>query len=118
MPLVVGLSVVALSVVVAIIVLTSASAPAQLFPWLVLPLVQSGSWALSLVGYLLTPLAVILAYGWDVAWQRQARADNRNVVLHPGDTRLLKWLMIAGIILGVWHVLNLAVPLAEAWGVA
>ena len=29
---------------------------------------------------------------------------------------MLKWLMIIGIVLGAWHVLNLAVPLTEAWG--
>ena len=33
-------------------------------------------------------------------------------------TRALKWLMIAGLVLGAWHVLNLAVPVAEAWGLA
>lgn len=118
MPLLVGAGAVVLSLVVAIVVLAAVSAPAQLFAWLALPLVQSGGWALSLLGYLLTPLVVILAYGWDVAWQRQARAHNRNVVLHPGYTRTLKWLMIFGIVLGAWHVLNLAVPLAEAWGAA
>ncbi|HOA86865.1 MAG: hypothetical protein GX871_07500 [Microbacteriaceae bacterium] len=117
-PLLVGAGAVLLSVVLAVLVLVLLSAPAQLFSGVSLPLVSSDSWALSLLGYLLTPLVVILAYGWDVAWQRQARADNRNVVLHPGYTRVLKWLMIAGIVLGAWHVLNLAVPLAEAWGLA
>lgn len=118
LPLLVGGGAVLLSVVLAILVLAVFSAPARLFGDFSLPLVSSGSWALSLLGYLLTPLVVILAYGWDVAWQRQARAHNRNVVLHAGYTRTLKWLMIAGIVLGAWHVLNLAVPLAEAWGLA
>ena len=117
-PLLVGAGAVLLSIVLAALVLALLSAPAQLFAGLSLPLVSSGGWALSLLGYLLTPLVVILAYGWDVAWQRQARAGNRNVVLRPGYTRAFKWLMIAGLVLGAWHVLNLAVPVAEAWGLA
>lgn len=116
LPLIIGAAATLTSLILAIVVLALLSAPAQLFAGLSLPLVSSGGWALNLLGYVLTPLIVILAYGWDVAWQRQARAHNRNVVLHPGYTRVLKWLMIAGIVLGAWHVLNLAVPLAEAWG--
>ncbi|HPT95208.1 MAG TPA: hypothetical protein PLB94_05655 [Microbacteriaceae bacterium] len=116
LPLLIGAGATTLSLIFAIVVLAFLSAPAQLFAGFSLPLVSSGNWALNLVGYVLTPLVVILCYGWDVAWQRGARAHNRNVVLRPGYTRMLKWLMIIGIVLGAWHVLNLAVPLTEAWG--
>ena len=114
LPLWIGVGAVALSLIIAIIVLAAFSTPARLFGEFSLPLVSDGSGWLSLLGYVLTPLIVILAYGWDVAWQRRARENNRNVVLRRGYTRALKWLMIAGIVLGAWHVLNLAVPVS-AW---
>ena len=109
-----GVGAVARSLILAIVVLAAFSTPARLFGEFSLPLVSDGSGWLSLLGYVLTPLIVILAYGWDVAWQRRARENNRNVVLRRGYTRALKWLMIAGIVLGAWHVLNLAVPVS-AW---
>ncbi|MFE1665517.1 hypothetical protein [Microbacterium sp. P02] len=115
LPLVVGGAAVVASIVLAIIVATSASATVVMLG-LPLPLVAADHWSLSLLGYLLTPVAVIACYGWDAVGQRRGRARNRNFVLRPGYSRALTGAAGLGVLLGAWHVLNLSVPLSELLG--
>jgi purine-cytosine permease-like protein len=103
------------SVVLAIVVAVGASTPI-LFLGIPLPLVTPGSWWLSFIGYLLTPVLVLACYGWDAVGQRNGLRANRNFVLRPTWRRSLQWLTGIAIVVGAWHVLNLSVPLSEAWG--
>jgi hypothetical protein len=102
---------VALAIVVALLASTTI-----LFLGIPLPLVAGSSWWLSFIGYLLTPVVVLACYGWDAVGQRNGLRANRNFVLRPTWRRALQWLTGIAIVVGAWHVLNLSVPLSEAWG--
>jgi len=116
LPLLVALVALALSIVIALVVaLTPASIPI-LFLGIPLPLVATGFWWLSFLGYALTPIAVLACYGWDAVGQRNGLRANRDFVLRPSWRRALQWLTGIAIVVGAWHVLNLSVPLSEAWG--
>lgn len=115
-PVWVGLSCLVASIVVAVVVVAAASAPVVVVLSLPLPLVAGGWWWLSLVGYALTPVAVIACYGADAIGQRRGLAADANFVDRPGYGRVLLWTVGVGILVGAWHALNLSVPLSEAWG--
>jgi len=116
LPLLVAAGALLVSLVIAVVVAaTPASIPIR-FLGIPLPLVTSGAWWLSFIGYLLTPVVVLACYGWDAVGQRNGLRANRNFVLRPSWRRGLQWLTGAAIVVGAWHVLNLSVPLSEAWG--
>ncbi|MFT4229597.1 MAG: hypothetical protein QM602_04835, partial [Microbacterium sp.] len=118
LPLLVAGGALGVSVVLALLVaLTPASVPIA-FLGVPLPLVTAGWWWVSLLGYLLTPVVVLGCYGWDAVGQRNGLRADRNFVLRPSWSRALQWLTGISIAVGAWHVLNLSVPLAEAWGLS
>lgn len=116
LPLLVAAGALLVSLVLAIVVaLTPASVPILVLN-VPMPLVTPAFWWLSFLGYLLTPIAVLACYGWDAVGQRNGLRANRNFVLRPTWRRSLRWLTGIAIVVGAWHVLNLSVPLSEAWG--
>ena len=82
-------------------------------------MVRSADWLLSFSGYLLTPMLVTVALGWDRIAQRRGARD-RNFILKPQFGSWLRALVIVGFVLSLWHILNLARIVAgvltEAWG--
>lgn len=117
LPMVAGLACAVASLVLALVVAGVSSAPVIFFG-MPLPLVSGGAWWLSLVGYLLTPMGVVAAYGWDAIVQRRAVAADPNFADRPLFGRVLLWTAGISILIGAWHVLNLSVPLSEAWGLS
>lgn len=115
--MILGLSAIGVSTAIAVFVIAVASASVAFFG-IPLPLVTADRWWLSLIGYLLTPIVVIACYGWDAIGQRNALRANRNFVPKQGFTRALLWAAGASVLVGAWHVLNLSVPLSEAWGIS
>ena len=113
LPLVMGVTALGSSVVVLVVALLTASAQVDL-GGVSLTLVTTENWWLSLIGYLLTPIVVIGAYGWDALAQRDGLRRNPNgFVVKPVYSRVLLWSVAVGILLGAWHVLNLSVPISE-----
>ncbi len=80
-----------------------------------LPAALPSTWPLSLGGYILTPITVIIALGWDRAAQRGGLRD-RNFILKPLYSDALRWLTVAAFVISLWHILNLAVALASEGG--
>lgn len=117
-PLAIGLGALAVSLIIAVVVIAGFSAPVELFAGVPLPLVLAEHWWLSLIGYLLTPLVVIACYGWDVIGQRGGVRRNANFALNARYTSLLRWALWPAVAIGIWHILNLSVPLSEAWGLS
>lgn len=117
LPVIAGSAATASSLVIAVAVAFFLSAPSTGFG-VPIPLVRSDYAWLSLVGWLLTPVAVIACYGWDLIGQRNGLRRNRDIVLHPTWTTVLLALSGIGIVIGVWHILNLSVPLSEWMGLA
>ncbi|MCS0499188.1 hypothetical protein [Protaetiibacter mangrovi] len=62
---------------------------------------------LSIGGYVLTPLVVFAALLWDRLAQRLGLRD-RNFALRPAYSRALQWLSAGAMLVGIWHVLNIA----------
>lgn len=117
-PLIVGISSAAVSLVIAVLVIALVSAPVKVFLGIPLPLVVAESWWLSLLGYVLTPVVVIACYGWDAIAQRGGMRRDVNFVQRTGYGIILRGVVVASIIIGIWHILNLSVPLTEAWGLS
>jgi hypothetical protein len=113
-----GIAALAASLVIAIVVIAGFSAPVELFLGVPFPLVLAEYWWLSFVGYLLTPLIVIACYGWDVIAQRSGLRRNANFTIRTRYTSILRWALWPAVVVGVWHILNLSVPLSEAWGLS
>lgn len=111
--MIVGAAAVALSLILAIFGLVN-STPTVLIsqPRLSLPLDTTNLWWASLIGYLLTPIAVIGARGWDIVAQRRG-LENRNFVLKPGYSKALQALLVACCVLALWQLLNLSVAVAS-----
>lgn len=112
-PLVVGAGAVAVSLVLAIIGLAN-SVPTVLIPQprIALPLDDTNLWWVSVIGYILTPIVVILARGWDTVSQRHG-LQNRNFVLKPQYSKLLGILLVVGCVLAVWQLLNVSLAVAD-----
>ncbi|WP_460797362.1 hypothetical protein [Microbacterium sp. GXF0217] len=117
-PMGIGIGALAVSLVIAVLVMAGFSAPVELFFGVPLPLVLAEYWWLSFVGYLLTPLIVIACYGWDVIGQRGGLRRNANFAIRTRYTSILRWTLWPAVVVGVWHILNLSVPLSEAWGLS
>ena len=115
-PLALGILSIAASVGLAIWTATTASVIPVLGE-LRLPAAQPSTWPLSLGGYVLTPITVIIALGWDRASQRRGLRD-RNFVLKPQYSDGLRWLTVAAFVISLWHILNLAVALASGGGLS
>ena len=112
-PLIVGASAVGVSLILAIIGLAN-STPTVLIdrPRFSLPLESANLWWAGVVGYLLTPIVVIGARGWDTVAQRRG-LQNRNFVLKPGYSKVLGALLVAGCILALWQLLNVSLTVAS-----
>jgi hypothetical protein len=109
----VGAAAVAVSLILAIIGLAT-STPTVLIaqPRFSLPLDSTNLWWAGLVGYVLTPIAVIGARGWDTVAQRRG-LQNRNFVLKPGYSRVLTVLFAVGCVLALWQLLNVSLAVAN-----
>nr|BFF08925.1 hypothetical protein GCM10025699_02280 [Microbacterium flavescens] len=116
-PVIFGCAATAASLIIAVLVAVFLSAPSTGLG-IEIPIVRSEYAWLSLLGWLLTPVAVIACYGWDVIGQRNGLRRNRDIVLQPAWTTVLLTLSGVGILIGVWHILNLSVPLSEWMGFA
>ncbi|SMH44544.1 hypothetical protein SAMN06295885_2387 [Rathayibacter oskolensis] len=116
LPLVLGAAGLVASLALAILAASTAAAPVRILG-LSLPLVRGTAVWMSVVGYLLTPLLVFLAAGWDLSSQRASTLrDARHFAPDPRLTRALLWLSGAALLLGAWHVLNISVPVSEWLG--
>lgn len=110
-PLISGLGAVLLSA--ALVVLTiSLGRPTTLLPNLTLPLIEPVYWLLSLTGYVLTPIVVIIASGLNRSGQKAGLRD-RNFTAKPIYGQVLTWLLVVSFVLGLWHILNMAVVLSD-----
>lgn len=111
--MIVGATAVALSLILAMIGLAN-STPTVLIaqPRFSLPLDTTNLWWASLIGYLLTPIVVIGARGWDIVAQRRG-LQNRNFVLKPGYSKVLQALLVACCALAIWQLLNLSLAVAS-----
>lgn len=117
-PMAIGLGALVASLVIAVVVIAAFSAPVALLLGIPLPLVLAEYWWLSFLGYLLTPLIVIACYGWDVIGQRAGLRRNANFAVNARFTSTLRWALWPAVVIGIWHILNLSVPLSEAWGLS
>ncbi|WP_166869318.1 hypothetical protein [Salinibacterium sp. ZJ70] len=68
---------------------------------------------LSIAGYLLTPFVVIGALIWDRIGQRLGLRD-RNFGLKPRYTRALQGMAMCAMVVGAWHIYNIAYLAATA----
>jgi multidrug transporter EmrE-like cation transporter len=115
-PLSLGLLSIVVSVALAIWTATTA-ASIPVFGELRLPAASPATWPLSLGGYVLTPITVIVALGWDRAAQRAGLRD-RNFILKPQYSRALRWMTGLAFVISLWHILNLAVAIASGGSAA
>ncbi|WKK70530.1 hypothetical protein Q0F99_11740 [Rathayibacter oskolensis] len=116
LPLWLGVAGLVASLALAVLAASTAAAPVRVLG-VPLPLVRGGAVWMSAVGYLLTPLLVFLAAGWDLSSQRaNSLRDARRFAPDPRLTRWLLWLSGAALLLGAWHILNISVPVSEWLG--
>lgn len=112
LPLVLGAAGLVASLALAVVAASAAAAPVRVLG-LPLPLVRAGDVWMSVVGYLLTPVLVFLATGWDLSSQRaNSLRDARRFTPEPRYTRALLWISGAALVVGAWHVLNISVPVS------
>ena len=112
LPLVLGAAALVVSLVLAIVAASAAAAPVRVLG-VPLPLVRGGDVWLSVAGYVLTPLLVVGATGWNLSSQRSSAVrDARHFVPRPGYTTTLYGIAAAALVLGAWHVLNISVPVS------
>ncbi|KQO99625.1 hypothetical protein [Leifsonia sp. Leaf264] len=119
-PLIVALASTGISVVLIIVELVIARQQ-QVVSWLVLPIVPPDAVALPILGYLFTPVLVVIALGWNRVSERNGLRD-RYFVAVPRYASALRWLAGASVVLGIWHVVNIAyivdVALSDSWGLS
>lgn len=113
-PLIVAVVAVTVSATVAVVVGIAMSAPVIVFG-VTLPLVRTEAWGASLLGYVLTPIFAVVCVGWDDIWQRRGRQRDVNFVMRGGYATASRWLAGAAVGIGLWHILNLSIPLSELW---
>ncbi|MCU1479080.1 MAG: hypothetical protein JWQ64_3773 [Subtercola sp.] len=111
-PLLIGVGAVGLSAGIAVVTAVNGRASSVWF--LTLPIIEPGQWWLSLIGYILTPLVVIFAFGLNRIWQRDGLRD-RAFTPKPGYSRALKWMVGVSFLLALWHIVNLATVVSEQW---
>ncbi|MEF2976155.1 hypothetical protein [Subtercola sp. YIM 133946] len=111
-PLLIGAVAVALSAV--IVIVTALNGRASSVWFLTLPIIEPGLWWLSVLGYLLTPLVVIVAFGLNRIWQRDGLRD-RAFTPRPGYGLALKWMVGLSFLLALWHIVNLATVVSDLW---
>jgi hypothetical protein len=73
---------------------------------------QVDFWVIGWVGYLLTPLATIVALVVDRVLQGRALA-NPQFIPRPAFGVILKWVVALSIAVSLWHILTISVPLVE-----
>jgi hypothetical protein len=113
-PLAVGYALLALSLALAVVAGALVSVPVTFGP-IALPIVEEGSWWIPLLGYAATPFLLIGVYGYDRIDQGRRTRDDRNFAPRPDFTSQLLWLIGGGLLLGIWHTVNLSVTLAAWW---
>ncbi|RFA21005.1 hypothetical protein B7R23_06180 [Subtercola boreus] len=79
-----------------------------------LPVIEPRLWWVALLGYLLTPIVVIVASGLDRLWQRAGLRD-RRFTPRPLYSTVLTWLVRVGFVLALWHIVNLAAAISDFW---
>lgn len=95
----VSLSLVALSLI--------AARQAKIVDWLVLQIIPPDFWFVPFIGYLLTPMFVIVMLGWNrVSFQRGLQ--DKNFVARPQYATWLQWMIGAAMLIAIWHIVNLA----------
>ena len=68
--------------------------------------------AFFIVGYVLAPLGVTGMLAWDIWAQRKGQV-NPNIDVRPVYTKMIKALVVAGYLIGVFHILELGRMLGE-----
>lgn len=116
-PLAAGLAAVVVSVVLAVISVTAASETVTLLG-IPVPVVRPASLWIAIVGYVLTPFAVIVIATWDRLTQWKGLQRNRDYEAKPVYTVVLHWLLIASFLVMIVHLAGLSVRLPEIWGLA
>ena len=85
----------------------------QIFDWLLLPIIPPELWYVPLIGYLLTPMFVIVMLGWNrVSFQRGLQ--DKNFVARPQYATWLQWMTGAAMLIAIWHIVNLAYTIDAA----
>ena len=116
-PLAVGYALLALSLALAVSAALLASVPVTFGP-VALPIVEEDSWWIPLLGYVATPLLLVVVYGLDRTGQARRTREDRNFAPRPDFTAQLLWLIGGGLLLGIWHTINLSVTLSSWWGLS
>ena len=81
--------------------------------WLVLPIIPPSFWYVPVIGYILTPMFVIVMVGWDrVSMQRGLQ--NKYFVAEPRISTWLLWILWASMVVALWHIVNLAYTIDAA----
>ncbi|PPF78898.1 hypothetical protein C5B96_13760, partial [Subtercola sp. Z020] len=111
-PLVLGGAAFVVSLVLALVEV--ADARASDLGFVTLPVIEPRLWWVALLGYVFTPIVVIVAAGLDRLWQRSGLRD-RYFTPKPLYGRVLRLLTWAGLVLALWHVVNLAAALSDLW---
>lgn len=63
-------------------------------------------------GYLLTPIGVTATMAWDLLAQRKGQV-NPNFDVRPLYSALIKWLVVAGFVIGAFHIYELGTILGQ-----
>ena len=65
------------------------------------------------VGYLLTPVGMIAAMGWDFRAQRVGQQKNASFDIRPVYTKIIRILVILGFIVGAFHMLEIGKQIGQ-----
>ncbi len=65
------------------------------------------------VGYLLTPVGMIAAMGWDFRAQRVGQQKNTSFDIRPAYTKAIRILVVAGFVVGAFHMLEIGKQIGQ-----
>lgn len=68
---------------------------------------QLANEAIFYVGYLLTPVGVIAAMGWDFRAQRVGQQKYTSFDIRPSYAKIIRILAVAGFVVGAFHMLEI-----------
>ena len=65
------------------------------------------------VGYLLTPVGMIAAMGWDFRAQRVGQQKNASFDIRPTYTKVIRILVVIGFVVGAFHMLEIGKQIGQ-----
>lgn len=65
------------------------------------------------VGYLLTPVGMIAAMGWDFRAQRVGQQKNSSFDIRPRYTKIIRILAVLGFVVGAFHMLEIGKQIGQ-----